>query len=144
MSLVSTNVLKKHSGGFLSGCKRYSRNKFIELYKALLFTLKDCGIFFVRLGPVPMMASNEISKYLKWKRLIIYEIFSYRTPKPLIAGEELLETLRMRYREFYFVSLKSWKASKCFIVLTSADVLPIFLLKRMSAALRLRKSCSRR
>lgn len=45
MSLVSMDVLKKHCEGFLSGCKRYSRNKFIELYKALLFTLKDCGIF---------------------------------------------------------------------------------------------------
>lgn len=91
-----------------------------------------------------MMASNEISKYLKWKRLIIYGTFSYRTPEPLITGEKLLGTLKIRYHEFYYVSLKSWKTNQCFIVLTSADVLPICLLKRMSAALRLRRSCSRR
>lgn len=41
---ISANVFKKHCV-FFSHCKRYSRNKFIELYKALLFTLKDCGIF---------------------------------------------------------------------------------------------------
>lgn len=52
-----------------------------------------------------MMASNEISKYLKWKRLIIYGIFLYRTPEPLITGEKLLGTLKIRY-EFCFVSLK--------------------------------------
>lgn len=90
-----------------------------------------------------MMASNEISKYLKWKRLIIYGVFLYRTPGPLITGEKLLGTLKIRY-EFCFVSLKSWKTNQGFIALTSAGVLPICLLKRMSAALRLRKSCSRR
>lgn len=74
----------------------------------------------------------------------MYEIFSYRTSKALTTGEKLLKTFRMRYHEFDFVSLKSWKANQIFIALTSADVLPICLLKRMSAALRLRKSCSRR
>lgn len=49
-----------------------------------------------------MMASNEIAKYLKWKRLMIYEIFPYRTHKSLITGEKLLEILKMRYHEFYF------------------------------------------
>lgn len=51
-----------------------------------------------------MMASNEITEHLKWKRLIIYEIFSYRTHKPLITGEKPLEIqiLKMRYCEFYF------------------------------------------
>lgn len=34
--------------------------KFIELYMAFIFSIKDCGIFFVQLGPIPMMASNEI------------------------------------------------------------------------------------
>lgn len=45
ISLISTNVFKKHYGWFFSHCKRYSRNKFLELYKALLFTLKVCGFF---------------------------------------------------------------------------------------------------
>lgn len=117
--------------------KRYSRNKFVELYKAFIFSIKDCGIFFVQLGRIAMMASDEVWKCLKWKRLIMYEIFSYRTSKALTTGEKLLKTFRMRYRE-------SWKANRIFIALISADVLPICLLRRMSAALRLRKSCSRR
>lgn len=91
-----------------------------------------------------MMASNEISKYLKWKRLIVCGIFSFRTPEPLITGQMLLGTLKIGFHEFYYVSLKSWKTNQCFIALTSADVLPIYLLKKMSAAQRLRKSYSRR
>jgi len=48
------------------------------------------------------MASNEISKYLKWKMLIIYEIFSYRPPKPLITGEKLSETLKFEVLRVLF------------------------------------------
>lgn len=90
------------------------------------------------------MASNEISKFLKMEKVNYMWDISYRTPEPLITGEKLLGTLKIRYHEFYYVSLKSWKTNQCFVALPPADVLPICLLKRMSAALRLRKSCSRR
>lgn len=58
-----------------------------------------------------MMASNEISKYLKWKRLIVCGIFSCRTPEPHITGQMLLGTLKIRFHEFSYVSLKSWKTN---------------------------------
>ncbi|KAF4796926.1 Ubiquitin carboxyl-terminal hydrolase 37 [Turdus rufiventris] len=43
-----------------------------------------------------VMASNEISKFLKMEKVNYMWDISYRTPEPLITGEKLLGTLKIR------------------------------------------------